>query len=194
MNRISRFLLPVFVLIALTLSLVGVAFARELVGEDPRPSAGDRSFPGELEFYGTLEAVEGPAWTISGVVFTVSPQTEIKGAPVVGSFVKVHASLNAAGGLAAREIELATPGQMRMDDNSNGNSNDDGPGHDLGDDNSNGNSNDDDPGDDNSNGNSNDDGPGDDNSNGNSNDDGPGHDIGDDHGGSRRGGKSGRGG
>jgi hypothetical protein len=200
MNRIFRFLLPAFVLAALALSLVGVAFARELIGEDPRPMAGDRSFSGEMEFYGTLEAVEGPAWTVDGVVFTVSPQTEIKGAPAVGSFVKVHASLNGAGLLAAREIETAAPGQARMDDNSNGNSNDDGAGHDLGDDNSNGNSNDDgadhDLGDDNSNGN--DDGAGDDmgddNSNGNSNDDGADHDMGDDHGGSRRGGKSGRGG
>lgn len=198
MNRIFRFLLPVFVLAALALSLVGVAFARELTGEDPRPAAGDRAFSGEMEFYGTLEAVEGTAWTVDGVVFTVSPQTEIKGAPAMGSFVKVHASLNAAGLLAAREIESAAPGQARMDDNSNDNSNDDGAGHDLGDDNSNGNSNDDGPGhdlgDDNSNGNSNDDGPGyeigDDNSNGNDDDDGDDNSNDDDD----RGGKSGRGG
>ena len=192
MNRFPRFLLPVFILAALALSLVGVAFARELNANDPRPSAGDASFFGEMEFYGAVEAIDGPTWTVAGVSFTVSPQTEIKGALVVGSFVKVHASLNAAGVLAAREIEASLPVRAGMDDNSNGNSNDDGPGHDVVDDNSNGNSNDDGPGhdmgDDNSNGNSNDDDAGDDN--GNSNDDGD-----DDRdGGSGRGGKSGRGG
>ncbi len=119
MNRISRFLLPVFVFAALAVSLVGVAFARELTGEDPRPAAGDRSFSGEIEFYGPLDSVEGPTWTVNGIAFTVSPQTEVEGAPVVGSFVKVHASLNAAGMLVAREIEPAAPGQIRIDDHSN---------------------------------------------------------------------------
>ncbi len=184
MNRFPRFLLPVFVLAVLALSLVGVAFARELNANDPRPAAGDDSISNEVEFYGAVEAIDGPTWTVAGVAFTVSPQTEIKGALVEGSFVKVHASLNAAGVLAAREIEAALPGRTGMDDNSN----DDGPGHHVGDDHGNGNSNDDGPAHDVGDGNSNDDDASDDN--GNSNDDGD--DDWDSE--SGRGGKSGRGG
>ncbi|OGO14777.1 MAG: hypothetical protein A2Y93_03285 [Chloroflexi bacterium RBG_13_68_17] len=66
------------------------------------------ALPGEeIEFFGTVEAVADDSWTIQGVAFAITAQTEIKGALAVGDFVKVHATVGADGAFTAREIELA---------------------------------------------------------------------------------------
>jgi hypothetical protein len=135
---------------------------------------------GELEFVGVVSEISANTWTIGGRTFQVTAATEIKGAPQVGSLVKVHASLAADGSLTAREIELAAGDDLGGgDDNDNGNAND---GNDNGanDDNGNDANANDNGGDD-----GNDNGANDDNGNDNGGDDGNdnGGDDGNDNGG-----------
>jgi hypothetical protein len=72
----------------------------ELTDEDENPTAF-----GMLEITGTLEAINGDQWTIGGKVFLVTPQTELKGSPVVGDTVKAEAMINPDGTLTATEIK-----------------------------------------------------------------------------------------
>lgn len=83
------------------------------------------SLPGEVgtevELFGTVETITGAVYTIGGKTVNTDASTEFVGAVVVGSFVKVHASLNADGSYLAREIELisavvVTPGDDDQDD------------------------------------------------------------------------------
>ncbi len=68
----------------------------------------DTALPGdELEFFGTVEAIGEDSWTVQGVAFAITAQTEIQGTPAVGDFVKVHALVGTDGAFTAREIELA---------------------------------------------------------------------------------------
>jgi hypothetical protein len=135
----------------------------------------------EVEFTGTLTAINGQVWTVNGVRVTVTAQTEIKGNPQVGSTVKVEGRLQADGSVLAREIKKAK-GDDDDDRNDNGNGNRNGNGND--DDNRNGNGNRNDNGNDNRNGNDNDDDDDDDgngNRNGNDDDDDDNDDDDDDH-------------
>src|SRR5690606_40545715 len=75
-------------------------------GDDDNRSAGANP-AGEREFFGTVEAMNGNVWTISGQQVVVTATTEIKNTIVVGSLVKVHATPQADGTPLAREIELA---------------------------------------------------------------------------------------
>lgn len=153
-----------------------------------------------VEFFGTIQAIEGSTWTISGQVVTFQPGSEIKGSLAVGDLVKVHAFRAADGSLVLREIStslgaFSSNGNANSngsfdDQSGNGNANlngdDNGNGSDDG--NANLNSNDD-------NGNGSDDG----NTNLNSNDDNGNDDQGNvnDHGNDNdddHGGKRGRGG
>ncbi|MHB0988313.1 MAG: DUF5666 domain-containing protein [Bellilinea sp.] len=70
------------------------------------------SMPGavgtEVEIFGTIESISGTVYVVGGKTVNTDAATEIKGALVVGSFVKVYATLNADGTFQAREIELIT--------------------------------------------------------------------------------------
>lgn len=77
------------------------------------------SMPGdvgtEVELFGSVESISGTVYMIGGKTVNTDSSTEFVGAVVVGSFVKVHAALNADGTYLAREIELisaviVTPG------------------------------------------------------------------------------------
>ncbi|HWR66549.1 MAG TPA: DUF5666 domain-containing protein [Bellilinea sp.] len=77
------------------------------------------SMPGdvgtEIELFGTVETITGAVYMIGGKTVNTDASTEFVGAVVVGSFVKVHATLNADGTYLAREIKLisavvVTPG------------------------------------------------------------------------------------
>jgi hypothetical protein len=131
MKPMQRYLIPVFVLIALALGAFGVAFARELTG-----SQSDTLTSEEIEFTGVVESINGNTWTIAGRTVLVDIATELKDFISVGQTVKVHASMDAGGALAAREIELAeTSGiedandnlddDLFEDDNANDNEDDD---------------------------------------------------------------------
>lgn len=73
-----------------------------------------------VEFFGTIQAIEGSTWTISGQVVTVQPGSEIKGSLAVGDLVKVHAFRAADGSLVLREI-AASLGVFSSNDNANSN-------------------------------------------------------------------------
>src|SRR5690606_9211213 len=88
-------------------------------GDDDNRSAGANP-AGEREFFGTVEAMNGNVWTISGQQVVVTATTEIKNTIVVGSLDKVHATPQADGTLLAREIELARDDD---DDDDNGGTN-----------------------------------------------------------------------
>ncbi len=83
------------------------------------PKLDDRQ-NGAVEFFGTIQAIEGSTWTISGQVITVQPGSEIKGTLAVGDLVKVHAFRAADGSLVLREI-AASLGAFGTDGNTNSN-------------------------------------------------------------------------
>jgi len=144
------------------------AFAREAESFD-RPSSDDTaSQPGEVEVFGTVQAIGLTSVTIDGREYQLLASTEFKGQIQVGDMVKLHV-FPTADGFAVREIELSLGDDNANDngDDDDANDNGDDNGNDNGDDNSN------DNGDDNSNDNGDDD-------NGNDNDDDNGNDNGDD--------------
>jgi len=109
MKTVHKLVAPLFVLVLLAVSVVGVAFAREA-------DRSDRS-QDELEIFGTVEAITGSTWTIDGQVYAVTAGTEIKGMIQPGAQVKVHLTQNASGALVIREVELAVATGL-SDDNS----------------------------------------------------------------------------
>ena len=59
----------------------------------------------EIELTGSIERMTPTAMTLNGKVVAILPATELKGTFGVGDLVKAHATLQADGSLAAREIE-----------------------------------------------------------------------------------------
>ena len=72
----------------------------------------------EVVFTGTVDAMGGGEWTISGQAVTVDGATSVEASVMVGSNVKVEARVDQAGKVTAISIELAGA------DNANANSND----------------------------------------------------------------------
>ncbi len=102
----SRWLLPVFLLLGLFLSACAGNLPPDINLEDLATAApGDVPNATEIEFTGTVEAIEAEAWTIDGQPVLLTPTTEVKDDIAIGDFVKVHASLDADGNLVARQIE-----------------------------------------------------------------------------------------
>ncbi len=146
----------------------------------PQPTA--TSQPVEVEFTGSVTAINPGTWNIEGTTITVDAGTEIRDSITVGQRVKVKALRLADGRLIATRIELSQDGGGGNNSNSNSdqnsNENQNGPDGNSNDGNSNSNDN---HGNSNSNGdngnsNTNDNGGG---SNGNGNDDHGGNGNGD---------------
>jgi len=108
MKAVYKFVAPLFVLVLLAVSVVGVAFAREADRSDGSQD--------ETEIFGTVEAISGSAWTIDGKAYAVTAGTEIKGMIQPGARVKVHLTQNASGALVIREVELAAATGLSEDD------------------------------------------------------------------------------
>jgi hypothetical protein len=66
----------------------------------------DSNIENEKDFSGVVEVISADSWQISGQVFIVNPQTEIKGNILVGDKVKVHYLNNGDGTFTATEIGL----------------------------------------------------------------------------------------
>jgi hypothetical protein len=66
----------------------------------------------EIEFVGPVAGIGSDTWVIGDRSVSITSQTEIKGAIVVGDMAKVHASLNDDQSLTAREIEPAQPDDL----------------------------------------------------------------------------------
>jgi hypothetical protein len=82
-------------------------------------------FTDEIEFVGTVEAINADSWMVSGRTFGLIPASEIKGLIMVGSLVKVHALQDANGNLTLREVELADGDDANVNDDDGINDNDD---------------------------------------------------------------------
>jgi len=78
---------------------------------------------GEVEFSGTIQAMNSDNWMIGDRTVQINAETEIKGTFVVDDQVKVEGFLNAAGTFIAREIHQA---EATLEDNSGNKSSDDG--------------------------------------------------------------------
>ncbi|MGQ0601571.1 MAG: DUF5666 domain-containing protein [Anaerolineales bacterium] len=133
----------------------GSVLAREIKALLPANATPTPIIGNEVEFSGTLTAINGNAYIVNGITVLITANTEVKDALQIGDFVKVHGTAQADGTLIAREIEKDDDNNGEGDDNSgsgNGDDDDDDDhsGHGGGDD-------DDDDDDDNSGGNS---GPG----------------------------------
>ncbi len=89
--------------------------------EVENPDANDEA--GQLEFSGTVQAMNAGSWMIGDRTVLVNSETEIKGTLAVGDLVKVEAFVNADGSLTAREIHKA---EATLDDNSGSSSSDNG--------------------------------------------------------------------
>jgi hypothetical protein len=93
----------------------GSLLAREIEREqDDDGRSGDDGR--DVEFYGTVQAMNDTIWTIAGRDVTISPRTELEGNILLGSQVKVEAWLQADGTLLAHEIELEYDDDDRYDD------------------------------------------------------------------------------
>ncbi len=99
------------------------------------PAASGTSQPGggdklqEVVFTGTVDAMGGGEWTISGQAVTVDGSTSVDANIVVGSNVKVEATVDQGGVVTAVSIEVAGADDANAnantnDDNANANSND----------------------------------------------------------------------
>jgi len=194
-NALSRYAQILTGMLARVPESVQDDLQRALTTSDEVFTQGERE---EFEFNGVVESIAEESWSISEVVVNIAPWTDIKGSPVVGDQVKVHAYIEKDGSLTASEIELlmmdeegedandnsdydhgnsnindnGDDGSVNSNDNDNENDNDGNSNiNDNGDDgNVNSNDNDDDDSDEDSNSNDNDE-DGDGNSNSNDNDD-----------------------
>lgn len=95
----------------------------ELAAREIEPAIEDDGIAGfafnlehEFEFVGMVETIADSSWIVAGRTILVLPETEIVGLIVEGDLVKVHAFLNPAGELAAREIEPALGTALDDDD------------------------------------------------------------------------------
>jgi hypothetical protein len=89
----------------------GTMTATEIeLATDVTPDPASTAKP-DQEFTGKVEAFSPESWTVHGMVFQVTPQTEIKDAVFLGDVVKVHYLANPDGSLTAMEIELAGDNQ-----------------------------------------------------------------------------------
>lgn len=79
---------------------------------------GDISAPGgtKIEFYGTIDSINGDVYMISGNTVNTDATTEIKGMPAVGDLVKVEGLLNADGTYLAYEIKPAVDPYKESED------------------------------------------------------------------------------
>lgn len=73
----------------------------------------------EVVFTGTVDAMGGGEWTISGQAVSVDSATAVDASIVVGSNVKVEARVDQAGKVAALRIELAGADNVNANANSN---------------------------------------------------------------------------
>ena len=61
----------------------------------------------QVEFVGTVGAMAPAAWTVSGQVLGITPDTEVRDTIALGDTVRVHALVAADGSVTALEIALA---------------------------------------------------------------------------------------
>lgn len=116
-NRITFF--TTIVVLAYLLSACSGVPAGVKVDDSSSNSQSQAGQGAEVAFTGTIDAMGGNQWTISGQAITVDGATSVAANIVVGDNVKVEARVSQDGTITAVRIEHAG------NDNANGNSNDD---------------------------------------------------------------------
>lgn len=81
----------------------------ELVGQVDQNDAVAPAPGEEFEFFAPVVTIGADTWMVGDQTVTITSETEIHDAIIVGDTVKVHATANADQSLTAREIELARP-------------------------------------------------------------------------------------
>jgi hypothetical protein len=71
----------------------------------PQPTAPATAEPVEVEFTGSVQAIDGASWSIDGTTISVNANTELVGSINLGQRVKVHALRQGNGQLIAMRIE-----------------------------------------------------------------------------------------
>jgi len=126
MKKINRFKILSFALVA--------AYLLSACGGGAVPQSGSPDNPlkvqaNEVAFMGTVEAISGDQWTISGQVVKIDPQTSIDPNIKVGDVVKVEGSVAQDGTVVAAKVEATVPddtaGNSNTGNDNGANTNDD---------------------------------------------------------------------
>ena len=115
MKKINR---SMFFSVLVVLAYVLSACSGAPAGQSSNDQSSQSGQVQEVVFTGTVDAMGGGEWTISGQAVTVDGATSVEASVMVGSNVKVEARVDQAGKVTAISIELAGA------DNANANSND----------------------------------------------------------------------
>ena len=74
----------------------------------PDPEAAVTTAPGEhLDAVGTITALDEATITVDGVAYSLTPSTEVKGAPTVGGRIKLEYTVNADGSRTVIEAKTS---------------------------------------------------------------------------------------
>ena len=129
MNKISRYVLVVFVLASMLLG--ACAGAAPSVASD-----GGKVEASSVAYTGTIESINGTQWVVNGQTITVDPSVVKDGPFNIGDLVKVEVQVAQDGTVTVTRVEL--PSQVDMsqlpglgDDNSNDANDNDANGNDV---------------------------------------------------------------
>ncbi len=101
MKNISRFRVPsIFFVMAYLLAACGGTLSQTAA-----PAKGPKVEANVVAFTGTVEAMNGAEWIVSGQKFTLDPQASLDPNIAVGDEVKVEARVSADGAVVATKIE-----------------------------------------------------------------------------------------
>ena len=95
-----------FSLLLLTSYLLAACGGALPAGVDIKPVSNDSA---QVEFAGTVDAIDGDQWTVNGQVFKVSGQTQFAANFKVGDAVKVSAEIGPDGAVTARDVQVFDP-------------------------------------------------------------------------------------
>jgi hypothetical protein len=101
MNNTHIRFIALFLLFSYLLAACGGALPART---EVKPAAGS---PAQVEFAGTVDAINGDQWVVNGQTFNVGASTQVNGNFQVGDSVKVSATVNADGSVVAREVQAS---------------------------------------------------------------------------------------
>jgi hypothetical protein len=91
------------------------------------PSPDETPEAGDYESVGVVTAMAAGTWTIGDKTVTITDQTEVKDAIILGDTVEVQAKVTIDGTIAAQEIKLSSTGELpKQSGDQNGDSEQDG--------------------------------------------------------------------
>jgi len=107
-------------------SAAGTLLATE-IETSTEPQIDEPPEAGDYEFVGVVTAMEAGTWTIDDKTVTITDQTEVKDAIILGDTVEVQAKVTIDGTIAAQEIKLSSTEELpKQSGDQNGDSEQDG--------------------------------------------------------------------